>query len=84
MHLIRNVLSLGERQSAASPTAPLDMTSNAATILAVNGVFTGVSLLIVLLRVYVRTIMLKTFGADDYFIVAAMVRDYPFGSLDMP
>jgi hypothetical protein len=60
-------------QSDPPVTGTVEMTSNASTILAINGTFVGFSLLVVLARVYVRIIMLKTFGVDDYIIVAAMV-----------
>jgi hypothetical protein len=60
-----------ERQ--ASTTVPVDTTSNAPSILAINGFFMGFALLIVGARIYVRSIMLKTVGADDYVIMAAMV-----------
>lgn len=72
MGFIREVIH--SRQDVTS--VPLDMTSNAPTIIAVNGFFTGFTLLVVFARIYVRTIMLKTFGTDDYVIVAAMV-NYP-------
>jgi hypothetical protein len=69
--------ALTERQmGTAPPPGPLDMSTNAGSILAINGFFTGFTLLIVFARIYVRTVMLKTFGPDDYFIVAAMVRSF--------
>jgi hypothetical protein len=48
--------------------------TNAPSILAINGFFCGFTLIVVLARIYVRSIMLKTFGPDDYLITAAMVR----------
>lgn len=51
----------------------LSSNSNAPWILAVNGSFTFTALVVVVLRVYVRTAMLKFWGSDDYVIVAAMV-----------
>ncbi len=50
--------------------------SNAPTILAIVGVFTGFALLIVALRGYVRAKMLRAVGTDDYVIFAAMVRQH--------
>ena len=47
--------------------------TNAPTILAIVGVFTGVALLIVALRGYVRARMLRAVGTDDYVIFTAMV-----------
>jgi hypothetical protein len=61
-----------ERQAA--PTAPLDYSSHAPFILAINGFLVGLSLLIFGARIYVRSMMLKTVGADDYVMVAAMVK----------
>lgn len=60
-----------ERQSDLA--VPVDTTSNAPSILAINGSFMGFALLIVGARIYVRSIMLKTVGPDDYVIMAAMV-----------
>ena len=60
-----------ERQTASA--TPVDTTSNAASILAINGCFMAFALIIVGARMYVRSIMLKTVGADDYVIMAAMV-----------
>ncbi len=50
------------------------MSTNAPSILAINGLFTGFTLLVILARIYVRAFMMKTFGPDDYLVVAAMVR----------
>jgi len=65
---------LPERQTTSTPTEPLDMSTNAPSILAINGLFTGFTLLVILARIYVRAFMMKTFGPDDYLVVAAMVR----------
>ena len=51
--------------------------SHAPSILAINGAFTGLALVVVALRVYVRTKILKFAGPDDWVIVAAMVRNQP-------
>jgi hypothetical protein len=53
--------------------------TNAPSILAINGFFCGVAVVVVLARIYVRSIMLKTFGTDDYLITGAMVR-YSFSA----
>jgi hypothetical protein len=37
-------------------------------ILAITGTITGVSLVVVSMRIYVRAVMLKTFGSDDYTV----------------
>jgi len=46
--------------------------SNISEILGVTGAFTGAALIAVILRMYVRTRMLKFVGTDDYVILAAM------------
>ncbi|CZT51243.1 uncharacterized protein RSE6_12363 [Rhynchosporium secalis] len=46
---------------------------NGGVILAVTVTFTAFALLAVMLRMYVRTFMLKTVGSDDYVMIAAMV-----------
>jgi hypothetical protein len=57
--------------SASASSDPDD--NNALSILAINASFTGFALLAVVLRLYVRSIMLKTTGPEDYAIGAAMV-----------
>ena len=47
--------------------------SNAANILALLGAFGFTALTVVVLRLYVRTKMLKSVGADDYTMLVAMV-----------
>ncbi|PMD25802.1 hypothetical protein NA56DRAFT_529236, partial [Hyaloscypha hepaticicola] len=47
--------------------------TNVPSILAINGFFCGVALIVVLARIYVRSVMLKTFGTDDYLITGAML-----------
>jgi hypothetical protein len=54
-----------------------DLSSNAPTILAAVGSFVGAAVLVVTARVYVRSLMLKTFGADDYVMVGAGVSALP-------
>jgi hypothetical protein len=41
-------------------------------ILAITGATTAFACTVVLARLYVRAVMLKTFGADDYAMVVAM------------
>jgi len=55
------------------PTFANPNENNGGVILAVTGTFTAFALLAVMLRMYVRTFMLKTVGADDYVMIAAMV-----------
>ena len=65
----------GEDPNTATP---LDTSTNAPSILAINGFFCGFSVLVVLLRGYVRAVMLKTVGVDDYLMLAATVRSFSF------
>lgn len=55
------------------PTVPVDRSTNAPSILAVNGVFCGIIVVVMALRMYVRAVMLKTVGVDDWLILAATV-----------
>ncbi|PVH82004.1 hypothetical protein DL98DRAFT_514370 [Cadophora sp. DSE1049] len=55
------------------PTGPVDRSTNAPSILAVNGVFCGAAVLVMAARMYVRTVMLKTLGVDDWLILAATI-----------
>lgn len=48
--------------------------SDTTSILAVTGVFGTAALTCVILRLYVRSAMLKFVGADDYVMLVAMVR----------
>ena len=52
-------------------TGPVDRSTNAPSILAVNGVFCGAAVLVMAARFYVRAVMLKTLGTDDWLILAA-------------
>ncbi len=54
-------------------TGPVDRSTNAPSILAVNGVFGGLTVVVMTLRMYVRAVMLKTVGVDDWLILAATV-----------
>jgi hypothetical protein len=62
-----------EKQQAPPVTGPLDYSTNAPSILAIVGFFDAFALLVVLARIYVRGVMLKTVGTDDYVMMAAMV-----------
>ena len=62
--------------SRPSPQAPVEgRPNNHATIMAVQGFLTGLSLFIVALRIWVRRTVLKTFGWDDGVIVISAVSD---------
>lgn len=50
-----------------------DVPSNAPTIIGVVGAMMGLSTISVMLRIYVRGVMIKTFGIDDGVIVLAFV-----------
>jgi hypothetical protein len=58
-------------QPPEGPLPPND--SNAPALLAIVGTFAGLAILSVLLRLWVRCVMLKTFGADDGLIIVAML-----------
>lgn len=47
--------------------------TKAPQILQVVGVFYGLAMLTVILRVYSRAVLLKVFGPDDYVMLAATV-----------
>jgi hypothetical protein len=66
-------------REASSADASTATQTNVPSILAINGFFCGVALIVVLARIYVRSVMLKTFGTDDYLITGAMVR-YSFST----
>jgi hypothetical protein len=55
------------------PRVDRDRPSNAHMILGVTGFLTGLALIVVSLRLYVRQFRLKTFGWDDGIISLAMV-----------
>lgn len=57
--------------TSVNPT--ISYASNAPQILGVDGFFMALALVTVVARIYVRTVMLKTFGADDYIICISMV-----------
>lgn len=43
------------------------------TITLVGGIFTGMALLLVILRVYVRALLIRSFGPDDWAISVTWV-----------
>ncbi|CAG8957344.1 hypothetical protein HYFRA_00010770 [Hymenoscyphus fraxineus] len=50
-----------------------DRSTNAPTILATNGILTLMAMVTVAARFYVRSVMLKTTGRDDWVILVAMI-----------
>jgi hypothetical protein len=73
------------RQAPAAPAlTPEYLAFNIAPqLLSASGTLTGLALFVFLLRVYVRTIMLRVFGADDALMLVAVVSGgfpYPFTS----
>ncbi|KAH9207631.1 hypothetical protein DL95DRAFT_395890 [Leptodontidium sp. 2 PMI_412] len=57
--------------ASTAPPGPIDRSTNAPSILAVNGVFFGFTVVVMAARIYVRAVMLKTIGTDDWLILAA-------------
>ena len=47
--------------------------NNKGEILTITCTVTSIALLAVILRIYVRVVMLRVFGSDDYVIVGATV-----------
>ncbi|KAI1609133.1 phosphatidylserine decarboxylase [Exophiala viscosa] len=62
---------LVEQQSTS--TTQYKHNSNASNLLAIHGTFCGIAVLSVVLRLYVKGVMLKSMGSDDYTIIAAAV-----------
>lgn len=60
---------------SGEPPLPPDYVdyNNASGIRTIVGFVTALALLTVLLRLYVRAIMLKVVGIDDYLMILAMV-----------
>lgn len=52
-------------------------TARGRSALAVSSVFTCLATILVLIRVYTRSVMVKQMGPDDYTIVTSLVRDTP-------
>ena len=72
MPSILKSIEIFDHAELEDPT-PVDNSSNASSILAINGVFCFLSLIVVLGRLYVRGFMLGSIGADDCLIIAAMI-----------
>lgn len=62
---------VGEAPDLATLTPEYIAYTNAPKLLAQNGALYGVVAVVVLLRCYIRTIMLKSFGKDDWTILLA-------------
>ena len=62
------------RQSAATSPGPVSNANHGNRILAVTGFFMAVASLVVLARLYVRSVMLKTVWVDDWIMILSMVR----------
>ena len=73
LYSINSVMDHYTERQTASASTPIDTSTHASRILGISGAFTGVALAVVLARMFVRVRMLKTVGADDYFIMAATV-----------
>ncbi|KAF4620180.1 hypothetical protein G7Y89_g14640 [Cudoniella acicularis] len=59
------------RQTQPPDPAPVDLTSHGKTILGITGFFTVFATTVVILRMYVRAVILKKLGADDYVMIFA-------------
>lgn len=71
--MLREEMGLEQRQ-AFPPEGPLPPdTSNATKILAINTAFLGTATLVVIGRIYVRAVLRKSIGYDDYAIMSSMV-----------
>ncbi|KAG9230700.1 hypothetical protein BJ875DRAFT_384579 [Amylocarpus encephaloides] len=72
-----NLVAFDIQRSRVDPTTGLDLnddtSTNAPKILAINGALAGFTLVVVLLRFFVRTVMLKSMGIDDWLIGIAML-----------
>lgn len=51
----------------------VDTSTNAPSILAINIVFCAITVIAVSLRIYVRTVILRVTGVDDWLLVIATV-----------
>jgi len=58
--------------------------TNSAVLIGVASLCFGLSAFVVLLRVFVRTVLRKNLGADDYSILGALVRAYCSVTQDPP
>ena len=74
--------------SATSPSAPdgsevFSKDSQSGTVIIVSGVLTGLSTIVVLLRLYTRQFILKTAGADDWTMGLAQLLSIAAGASTM-
>lgn len=69
------MMSILPRQASATPDlTPEYLAFNLAPqLLSVSGTLTALALFVFLLRTYVRAVMLRVFGADDYLMLVAVV-----------
>lgn len=65
------------RQTTVSSFGPVSDENHGSRILAVTGCFTAFALMVILARIYVRSVMLKTMGVDDYIVIVSMVGSFP-------
>jgi hypothetical protein len=75
--IVRFVMPSVYRLADSTASSTTDTSTNAPSILSINGVFCGFTVLVVLARIYVRMVMLKTMGMDDYLMTAATVCTIP-------
>ena len=61
------------RQISGPSLGPVSNANHGRSIIGITGFFTSFACLVVLARFYVRAVMLKTFGIDDYIMLVAMV-----------
>ncbi len=69
-----SVFRLDSESTVTGTATATDNSTNAPSILAINGVFCAFTILVVAARMYVRLMMLKTVGTDDFLVAAAAVR----------
>ena len=65
------IMALFNRDSA--PTSSIPSPSATSTFLATQSAFIGVATLLVVARIYVRSVIIKNVGLDDFFVVVALV-----------
>ena len=66
-----------QARDVSAPMKPPDE-SIASRLIVINSALAALALVTVVLRVYVRSVVLKTFGTDDGLMIAAMVNVYGF------
>lgn len=62
------------RQATGESIVPVSNARHGSRILAVTGCFTVSAATVVLARIYVRSVMLKTMGVDDWIMIVSMVK----------